>query len=75
MTTVEIPAEAARRLETEAVRRGITVDELLVELAAGFGETTASTKRRKLAFTGVVASGGGKPARDADRWLAEGFGD
>ena len=74
MTTVEIPTEAAQRLQTEADRRGITVDELLVELAAGLPETTPA-KRRKLAFAGVAASGGDKPARDVDRWLAEGFGD
>ncbi|MCC5950506.1 MAG: hypothetical protein JJU45_00270 [Acidimicrobiia bacterium] len=75
MTTVEIPTEAAQRLASEADRRGITVEALLVELAAGLAETTTATKRRKLTFAGVAASGGDKPARHADRWLAEGFGD
>ncbi len=75
VTTVEIPTEAAQRLQTEADRRGISIEALLAEIAAGLPGTTPATKRRKLAFAGVVASGGDKPARHADRWLAEGFGD
>ena len=33
--TLELPAEAQARLEAEATRRGITVDQLVTELAAG----------------------------------------
>jgi hypothetical protein len=33
--TLELPAEAQARLEAEATRRGITLDQLVTELAAG----------------------------------------
>jgi hypothetical protein len=37
MTVIlELPAEAQARLKAEATRRGITVDQLVTELAAGF---------------------------------------
>ncbi len=32
--TVELPAEALLRLETEATHRGISIDEVIAELAA-----------------------------------------
>jgi hypothetical protein len=32
--TIELPAEVQHRLENEAVRRGITLDQLIAELAA-----------------------------------------
>jgi len=40
--TLDLPAEAQARLETEATRRGITLDQLIAELAASFpAEATA----------------------------------
>lgn len=32
--TIELPAEAKARLEAEAARRGVTLDQLIAELAA-----------------------------------------
>ena len=46
--TLDLPAEAQARLEAEATRRGITLDQLIVEIADQLpAETT--TPRRKLA--------------------------
>jgi len=34
--TLDLPAEAQARLQAEATRRGITLDQLIAELAASF---------------------------------------
>jgi hypothetical protein len=71
--TLDLPAEAQARLQAEATRRGITLDQLIAEIADSFpAETT--TPRRKRAFVGIGSSTSGRGARDADEMLAEGFG-
>ncbi len=61
--TLNLPDDAAARLAAEAARRGITVDELVTELAAGLpaagkGGSERSGGRR-LAFIGMGHSGRG----------------
>jgi hypothetical protein len=80
--TVDLPPDVLRRLEAEAARRGVTVDEVIAELAAGLpDEETAAPKRaRRLSFVGIGASGDTRPfdirrERDelASRKLADGI--
>ena len=70
--TLDLPAGAHARLEAEATRRGVTLDQLIAEIADSFPAET--TTRRKLAFVGIGSSTSGRGARDADEMLAEGFG-
>ncbi len=72
--TVELPDDVMRRLEAEAARRGITLDQVIVELAAVLPPEPGLLPRRKLAFVGIGSSASGRAARDADSMLAEGFG-
>ncbi len=60
--------EIAERLTDEAARRGLTAEQLLVELAED------RPPRRRLGFVGLGASTSGRTAREADDMLAEGFG-
>lgn len=72
--TVELPAKALARLEAEAARRGVGIDVVIAELADTLPQPAAGAGRR-LAISGVGASGGGRGrARDADELLADGFG-
>ena len=71
--TLHLPEDLASRLEAEASRRGVSIDELSAELLASGLEGRA--KRRRLAFVGVGASGSGRGAAEADEMLAEGFGE
>ena len=65
--TVNLPDDAARRLAAEAGRRGITVDELVAELAArlpavesaGAEAEPTVPVRRRLSFIGLGRSGQG----------------
>lgn len=79
--TVHLPPDVLRRLEAEATRRGMTVDEVIAELAAKLpGSERATPKRtRRLSFVGIGASGDTRPfdvhrERDelATRKLADG---
>jgi hypothetical protein len=77
--TVELPAEALRRLEAEATRRGISIDDVIAELAARLPDEVPSSGHR-LSFIGIGASGDTRPfdihrerAELADRKLAEGI--
>ena len=70
--TLNLPVEAQARLEAEASRRGITLDLLVAELAAGFPVDTG-TPRRKLAFVGMGSSKAGI-SHQLDELLADGFG-
>lgn len=71
--TLDLPAEAQARLQAEAARRGITLDQLVAEIANSFpAETTTPTRTR--GFVGIGSSTSGRSARDADEMLAEGFG-
>ena len=72
--TVDLPEEALARLRAEATRRGVSLDELIVALAASLPSESPSGPKRSLAFIGLGASTSGRAARDADEILAEGFG-
>ena len=60
--TLDLPAEAQARLQAEATRRGITLDQLIAELAHSFPAETDTPKRR-LSFIGVGHSGRGDLSR------------
>lgn len=74
--TVDLPVEALARLEAEAERRGVGLDVVIAELADLLPQPDASIGgRRRLAISGVGASGGGRGrAADADELPADGFG-
>jgi len=54
--TVDLPAEALRRLEAEAARRGVTIDHVITELAIGLPADDPLE-----AFIGCGASGDTEP--------------
>lgn len=54
--TVDLPAEALRRLRAEAVRRGVSIDDVIAELAAQLPDGR-SEGRHRLSFIGIGASG------------------
>jgi hypothetical protein len=54
--TVELPAEALRRLEAEAARRGVSIDHVIAELAARL-----PVEGPLEAFIGCGASGDTEP--------------
>jgi hypothetical protein len=73
--TVELPPEALRRLEAEAARRGISIDDVIAELAAGLPVDDPLES-----FIGCGASGDTRPfdihrerAELADKKFAEGI--
>lgn len=77
--TVHLPAEALRRLQGEAARRGISIDDVIAELASGLPAAAPSSGHR-LSFIGVGASGDTRPvdirrgrADLAEQKLAEGL--
>ena len=78
--TLDLPAEAQARLQAEAARRGITLDQLVAEIADSFPADPANSDgaveapRRRRSFVGIGSSTSGRNARDADEMLAEGFG-
>lgn len=77
--TVELPDEALRRLEAEASRRGISIDDVIAELASRLPDEVPPSGHR-LSFVGIGASGDTRPidiqrerAELAERKLAEGI--
>lgn len=52
--TVELSEETLSRLRAEALRRGVTIDEVIAELAA---RLPAGKSGRQLSFSGVGGSG------------------
>ncbi len=70
--TLELSDEALARLNAEANRRGVTLDELVAELAAKLPRTLADGRR--LSFVGIGYSTSGRSAAEADEMLVEGFG-
>lgn len=72
--TLDLSPETLARLETEATRRGISLGELVAELAAELPADHPEARTRKLSFIGLGSSTSGRSAREADEMLAEGFG-
>ncbi len=68
--TIELSDDALARLESEAGRRGITLDELIAELAAALPAPAGQARRHRLGFVGIGASGRTEPL-DIDRERAE----
>lgn len=54
--TVQLPAEALHRLEAEAARRGISIDDVIAELAYRLPDAVPPSGHR-LSFIGVGTSG------------------
>ncbi len=80
--TIDLPPDVLRRLEAEATRREVTIDDVIAELAAGLPreEAAAPKRSRRLSFVGIGASGDTRPfdihrERDelASRKLADGI--
>lgn len=62
--TLDLPADAQARLETEASRRGITLDQLIAELAAELPVSRAGGEaKHRLSFIGAGHSGRGDLSR------------
>jgi hypothetical protein len=72
--SLDLSDEAMARLRAEADRRGISVEELVDQLAASLPAEASESSPRKLRFFAMGASTSGRSAADADEMLAEGFG-
>lgn len=70
--SVELPAEAAARLQAEADRRGVSVDAVIAELAEQL-PPEAHAESDQLPFLAVGASAHGSTPY-IDQLLADGFG-
>jgi hypothetical protein len=73
MSAVELPPQVAARFEAEAARRGVTVADLLADLAEEL-PSAEQTPIGRPGFVGLGASTSGRTAREADDLLADGFG-
>jgi hypothetical protein len=71
--TLDLSAEVVARLQGEATRRGVSIDEVIAELAARLPADATPVPRRTLAFLGAGASAAGITTC-LDETLAEGFG-
>ena len=71
--TIELPADAHARLKAEAARRGVTLDEVIAQLAEHLPAEPTETPRRKLAFIGAGASKAGI-SHQIQELLEDGFG-
>lgn len=72
--TIDLPDEALRRLQAEADRHGVALDDVIAELAEQLpAETSRPKAKRKLAFVGIGASSEGI-SDHIDELLADGFG-
>jgi len=74
---VTLSADLAARVAAEAERRGMSVEDLVVEvLDARLPRETPEppASRRRLAFAGMGASTSGRTAAETEEMLAEGFG-
>ncbi len=62
--TLDLPEAAQARLQAEATRRGITLDQLIAEIAESFPAGPAeTTSPHRLSFIGVGHSGRGDLSR------------
>lgn len=55
--TIDLPAETQARLEDEAARRGVTLEQLIADLAANLPDATTPRPKHRLSFVGIGASG------------------
>jgi hypothetical protein len=74
MVTLNLSAEALERLEAESLRRGVTVETVIDELAEGLPQVADPTARRRAGLIGLGASSSGQRAGNSDAMLADGFG-
>lgn len=68
--TIDLPAEAEAKLAAEAKRRGVTVDQLIVEFAESLSGQASTTLP---AFVAAGASDDGT-SHQLDELLSDGFG-
>jgi hypothetical protein len=61
VVTLDLPDEARARLEAKATRRGITLEELIAQLAAQLPAQPNVERRHRLSFVGIGASGDTRP--------------
>ncbi len=74
--TVELPADVLARLESEAARRGVTIDVIIAELAAQLPANVPVDGAHRLSFAGIGASGTTEPVGRRHREIiAEHFAD
>jgi hypothetical protein len=59
--TIDLPAQAQARLQAEAEHRGITVDQLVLELANSLPTHETKNVKHRLSFVGIGASGRSGP--------------
>lgn len=59
--TIDLPADAQARLAAEAARRGITIDQLVVELVESLPAGQEPGTDHRLRFVGIGASGRTEP--------------
>ena len=71
--TVELPEDVLIRLQSEATRRGVSIDVVITELATALPDDHVPVEQGP-SFIGLGASSSGGSARDADELLADGFG-
>jgi hypothetical protein len=71
--TVDLPEDALARLRAEAKRRGVSIDDVIAELAEAL-PAESSAAPRTFSFIGLGSSTSGRYARDTDQLLADGFG-
>lgn len=72
--TLELSEDALARLRSEADRRGLSLDDVVAELAATLPADPDESLPRELRFFAMGRSTSGRHAADADEMLAEGFG-
>lgn len=70
--TLDSSAEVVARLQGEATRRGLSINEVISELAARLPAEPTRAPRRTLAFVSAGASAAGFTRLEES--LAEGFG-
>lgn len=71
--TVERPEDALMRLQSEAMRRGVSIDVVITDPTARLPADRIPVTQR-LSFIGLGSSISGRSALDADELLADGFG-
>ena len=73
MANIEISREVLDRIESEAARRGVSLSDMIAELADALPPVQADEDRATPAFVAAGESGAGISNR-IDELLADGFG-